>query len=81
MDFDELRNSLSRHVSFKYNDWTIAKFNEAECDGLTIKDFQKIFNERKGTTIQPVQIETKNNIILHVNIKIYIVCATPLNVF
>lgn len=64
MDFEELRNSLSRHVSFKYNDWTIAKFKEAECDGLTIKDFQKIFNERKGTTIQPVQIETKNNIIL-----------------
>lgn len=64
MDFEELKNSLSRHVSFKYNDWTIAKFKEAECDGLTIKDFHKIFSERKGTTISPIQIETKNNIIL-----------------
>ncbi len=64
MDFEQLRDSLSRHVSFKYNEWTIAKFKESECDGLTIKDFDKIFAEREGTTIIPTQIETKNNIIL-----------------
>jgi len=64
MDFEQLRDSLSRHVSFKYNEWTIAKFKESECDGLTIKDFDKIIAEREGTTIIPTQIETKNNIIL-----------------
>lgn len=64
MNFEQLRDSLSRHVSFKYNDWTIAKFKETECDGLKIQDFDKILQERKGTTILPIKIENKNNIVL-----------------